>query len=113
MQVFAFKGGQAGVEQFAPRDHDNVEPGCDLIATENLSNQTFRSISRDRPTEFPRGGDPQPAQRTVVRQEEEREISTVDLGAAAIDPLKVGAGANPLAPAESSHAQRQARIFIR
>ncbi len=32
--VFGFKGGQAGVEQIAPGDDHDVEPGRDFVPTE-------------------------------------------------------------------------------
>ncbi len=35
--VIGFKNGQAGVEQLAPGDDDDVESRSDLVATENLS----------------------------------------------------------------------------
>ena len=43
--IVGFKDGQAGVEQLALRDDDDVEPGRDLVATENLSYQSFSAIS--------------------------------------------------------------------
>ena len=70
--VIGFKGGQAGVEQLPLRHDDDVEAGRDLVATENLSNQSFSSISLDRAAQFLRGGDPQPADWQRVRQDEQR-----------------------------------------
>ena len=46
--VIGFKDGQAGVQQLAFGHDDDVEPISDLVATENLSNQSFRSISLHR-----------------------------------------------------------------
>jgi hypothetical protein len=50
--VFALKDGQAGVEQFTPGDHHDVEPLGDLVTTENLSYQSFSSIPQDGATEL-------------------------------------------------------------
>jgi hypothetical protein len=46
--VIGFKDVQAGVEQLALGNNDHVESRCEFVATENLSNQTFSSISYDR-----------------------------------------------------------------
>ena len=43
--VFGFKNGQGGVEQVAVGDDDDVEPRGDLVATENLSYQSFGAVS--------------------------------------------------------------------
>src|SRR5437762_8278590 len=43
--VIGFKNVQAGVEQLALGDDDDVESPGDLVATENLSNQSFSSVS--------------------------------------------------------------------
>ena len=51
--VIGFKGGQAGVEQLALGHDDDVEARRDLVATENLSNQSFSSISLDRAAQLP------------------------------------------------------------
>jgi hypothetical protein len=50
--VIGFKDGQAGVEQIAFGDDDDVEAIGELVTTENLSNQTFRSISLHRAAEL-------------------------------------------------------------
>src|SRR5437899_4731239 len=72
-----FKGSQAGVEQFAFRNDDDVEAGRELVATEDLSNQSFSSISLDRATQFPGSGDSQPAYRQAVRERKQRQIAAV------------------------------------
>jgi hypothetical protein len=51
--VIGFKDRQAGVEQIAFWYDDDVESIGELVATENLSNQTFRSISLHCVTELP------------------------------------------------------------
>ena len=72
--VIGFKDSQAGVEQATLGDDDDVESRRDLVATENLSNQTFSSIPLDRAPELPGGRDPQPAVGAIVGQEEERGV---------------------------------------
>jgi len=61
LYVFGFKGSQGGVKQFPLRHDDHVEAWRDLIATENLSNQSFSSVPLNSPTQLPGGGDPQSA----------------------------------------------------
>jgi hypothetical protein len=89
-----FKGSQAGVEQFAFRDDDDVEAGRELVATENLSNQSFSSISLDRAPQLPGGGDSQPAHRQAVREREQRQIAAVRLYAAIVNLLIFRAAAD-------------------
>ena len=52
MSVISFKNSQAGVEQFALGDDDDVEARGDLVSTEDLSNQTFSAVSRHRAAEL-------------------------------------------------------------
>jgi len=52
-----FKGTQGGIEQFPLWDDDDIKAGRCLVATENLSNQSFSSISLDGAAQFLRGGD--------------------------------------------------------
>ena len=87
--VIGFKGGQAGVEQVALRDDDHVEPRRDLVTTENLSNQSFRSISLNGSPELPRGGDPQPADVAAVRQDEQGAVAAMDPDALFVDLLEL------------------------
>src|SRR5262249_12590613 len=107
VEVIALKGCQAGVEQF-PLGHDNdIEPRRDLVATKNLSNQTFRSVSRDRPAKLARGRDTQPRVRQLVGQQEEREIPAMRPGPAVVNPLEIGADQNPFTAAQAGHGLRQ------
>jgi hypothetical protein len=59
--VIVFKGSQACVEQLSLRDYDDVEARRDLVATEDLSNQSFSSISLDRSPELSGCGDSESA----------------------------------------------------
>ena len=87
--VFGFKNSQAGVEQLAFRHHDDVVALGDLVQTENLSYQPFRAISLNRSAELLRRRDPQPSDRAVDRQHEQRAVASMDLDAAFVDLLEV------------------------
>jgi hypothetical protein len=99
--VIGFKGAQAGVEQIALGDDDNVEPARDLVATKNLSNQSFSSISLDRPTQFPGSRDPQTPGPELVRQDEDRAVAAVEPDAALVHILELGPAPNPFLGTES------------
>ena len=49
---FTFKGDQGCLEQFPPRHDDNIEPWRELVATEDFSYQTLRSVPRDGATQL-------------------------------------------------------------
>jgi hypothetical protein len=46
--VISFKDTQIGVDQFALWDDNDVESRCDLVSTENLSNQSLSFVSLNR-----------------------------------------------------------------
>jgi len=98
-----FKGSQAGVEQFAFRDDDDVEAWREFVATEDLSNQSFSSISLDRSTQLPGRGDPQSANRQVVREGEQRQIAAMRPEAAVVNVLVLRPSANAFIRSEASH----------
>lgn len=77
VSVIGFKDGQTGAEQLALRDDDNVVAGGDVVSAENLSYQSFSTISLHRAAEFPRRGDAEAAVRPVVRHRKHRRISAV------------------------------------
>jgi hypothetical protein len=97
MSVIGFKGGQAGFEQLSPRHHDDIEAGCDLVTTKNLSYESFSAISPDSVTQLLRGRDPQAPDTVVVGQDEDRAESTTNPDSLAVDLLKVRTAADPLA----------------
>jgi hypothetical protein len=103
MAEFGFKGSQAGVEQFAFRDDDDVEAWRELVATKNLSNQSFSSISLDRATQFLRSGDSQTANRQVVREREHRQITAVRPDATIVNLLVLDAATNAFVPGKARH----------
>jgi hypothetical protein len=101
-----FKGNQAGVEQFAFRDDDDVEAGRELVATEDLSNQSFSSISLDRAAQFPGSRDSQPAYRQVVRERKQRQIAAVRPNTTIVNLLVFGTPANAFVRTESLRVQK-------
>jgi hypothetical protein len=94
--VVGFKDSQAGVEQFAFGDDDDIEPSGHLVPTIDLSNQTFSAVSLDRAAKLSSSGNPQPARWTIGRQKEERTVAAVNPMAALIHLLKFWSPANPL-----------------
>jgi hypothetical protein len=98
--VFGFKERQAGVEQIAGGDDDHVESRSDLVATENLSNQSFSSISFHRTAELAGGGDAQPSHFQLVGEKEDRAVTAADPVATLVNLLKISAAANTLGSAE-------------
>jgi len=105
--VIGFKGTQVGVEQLPLRHDHDIEAGCYMVSTENLSNQSFSSVTLNRPPQFPCGGDPQASDRQLVRQEEKGAETAANPGAPFIDLLKFGASADVLLGSES-HRQSSA-----
>jgi hypothetical protein len=98
-----FNGSQAGVEQLPLRDDDNVHPWSELVATKNLSNQTFSSISNDGAADFFRRRYAQPADDHVVGEREQGEQPAMHPAASIVDPLVFDATTDPLVPAEPDH----------
>jgi len=98
--VIGFKGVKTGVEQLALGYYDDVEPTGDLVTTENLSNQSFSSISYDGSPELPGRRDAQPSHLERVRKEEDRAVAAVDSDAPIVDLLELGAPADPFGGAE-------------
>jgi hypothetical protein len=88
--VIGFKGTQAGAEQLTLRYYDDVKAAGDFVATENLSNQSFRSISLDGAAEFLRGGDPQASNPRFVREDEHRAVAAVEPATAGVNRLEFG-----------------------
>ena len=109
--VIGFKNSQAGVEQLSLRHDHDVETGGDLVSTENLSNQTFRSVSHDRAAELLRRRDPEASHAEAVLEDEERRVAAVYAGPLCVNPLKIGAAADPLGSREPDREAR--RHFIR
>ena len=104
--VVTFKGGQTGFEQLSSGHHDHIVPAGDLVSTENLSYQTFSSVSPDGPAKLLRGGDAKAPDVAPSGQDEERAVSAPNAGTALVDLLEITAAADPLAGAEPArHGQ--------
>jgi hypothetical protein len=101
--VIGFKDGQAGVKQLTSGHDDDVEALGDFVATKNLSNQSFRSVSLDRAPELPCGGDAEPPDRPLVWQDEQRAVAALNPGASLVHLLKFCAAANPFGRAKPGH----------
>jgi hypothetical protein len=78
ISVIGFKGAQAGVEELAFGNDDDVEPLGDLVSTKDLSNQSFGSISLNRSADLPGCGDPEPSHPVFVGQDKDRAVAAVD-----------------------------------
>src|SRR5262249_13185724 len=99
--VIGLKDTQAGVEQLTfGHDHD-VEAWRDFVSTENLSNQSFRSVSHDGATQFSGGRDSQAAVSERIGQHEHGAVAASDASAVIIDALELGSPADPFVRAES------------
>jgi hypothetical protein len=96
VSVIGFKRVQAGVEQIALRDDDDVEPGSDFVTTKNLSNQSFSSISPDGVAELAGRRDAEPADAKLVREQKDRGVAAMDLDAAVVHLLELCTAADPL-----------------
>ena len=91
--IFGFKSSQAGIEQLALRHDDHVEAGSDLVATENLSNQSFGPVPRNGAPELFGGGNTKSANGKRVRQHEQSAELPVNPGAPIVNLLKFRASA--------------------
>jgi hypothetical protein len=110
--VIGFKGSQRGLEQLATRHDHDVEACRKFSAPENLSYQSFSSVSLNGAAQFLRRRDPQAAGRLVVGQDEQRAVAAANPGAALVDLLKFGVTADPfLAPKASIVGQLGAQSY--
>jgi hypothetical protein len=105
VSVFAFNGCQAGVEQFAFGDDDNVKTRRDLVTTEDLSNESLSSISLYGSAETLRRGDPKPSDRQAGRQDKQRGEAAMGAETLGIHLLKFGSSSNSFPRPEAGHAE--------
>jgi hypothetical protein len=89
--VFSFKNGQAGVEQVAVGNDDDVESRSDLVATENLSYQSFGSISSHGAAQLLRRSDAQPSYSLLVAEDECGAVAAPKPNAPLVHALELGA----------------------
>jgi hypothetical protein len=102
--IVRFKVSQAGIEKLALGHDDNVDARCDLVSTENLSNQSFSSVSLDRTAHLARCRDAQPAPGSIGGKRKKSGETAMDLGTPAVNLLKLGAPSNAFTTAEARHA---------
>ena len=97
------------------RDDDDVEPWRDLVATENLSYQSFSSISSNGAADFFRRRDAQAPDGPLGRQDEGGAVAAANTDATVIHALELGTAANPFRRAEphSLLTVRRFRPFAR
>jgi hypothetical protein len=111
--VISFKDTQTGVDQFAFRDDNNVESLCDLVSTEDLSNQSLSFISLNRSTELSGSRNPQSTCWLGIRQEEHRAIPAAHPETAIIDPLEFSSAANSFVGTKVWHSLgREPRLLF-
>jgi hypothetical protein len=101
VSVISFKGAQAGVEEFALGNDNDVEPWSDLVSTKDLSNQSFSSISLNRAADLPRRRNPEPSHTPIVGQDEDRAIAAVDSNPPLVDLLELSTPADVFGWTES------------
>jgi len=94
--VFGFKDGQAGVEQVAVGHDDDIEAHGDLVATENLSYQSFGAISLNRAAKLLRRRNAETPDPATGREDERRAVAAADPDAALVRALELGAPSDPL-----------------
>jgi hypothetical protein len=109
--VIGFKDGQAGAEQVAFGDDDDVETIRELVATENLSNQTFRSISLHRAAELSGRRDAQTPHPAGIGQDEQRAVTTVNPATELVHLLEICSASNPFGGAEPWHERSKLRPY--
>ena len=66
VSIVSFKGAQAGVEELTLGDDDDVKSLCDFVSTENLSNQSFSSVSLNRAADFFGRRDPESSHTPLI-----------------------------------------------
>jgi hypothetical protein len=105
--VVGFKGTQVYREQLASRHDDDIEARRDVISTEDLSNQTFSTISNHRAAKPLRRGNAQATDCESIRFRKERVVAARNAAAMLVDILEIGMSADPLAWAELQIAIRR------
>ena len=96
LTVIGFKDAQGGVEQLTLGDDDDVKARRDVVATENLSNQSFSPVSLNGSAELFRRRDAETSYRALVGEDEHCRVAPMDPGAAFIHFLKLGTAPDAL-----------------
>jgi hypothetical protein len=94
--VIGFKDRQAGIEELALGHDHHVAARRDFVSPENLSNQSFGSVSDHCAAQLPCGGDAQPSLALALCQHEDGAEPAVDSIAALVDQLEIGTATDVL-----------------
>jgi hypothetical protein len=106
--VIGLNRDQAGVKQFSPRHDNNVKPGGNLVAAENLANQALGSVSLDRSPEFPGRRDTQATRSPgAVSQNEQGGKSTLYTYSSLVNVLELRPAPDALPRAKTSGPARR------
>ena len=106
LAIVSFKDGQGGVEQLAPGDNNHVKPSRDLVATENLSYQSFSPVSYNSSAELFRSCDAQTSNRALIGKDEYRGEAPGNARAPLVNFLKLGAAPDTLVRPEPGQVTR-------
>ena len=106
LAIVSFKDGQGGVEQLAPGNNDHVKPSRDLVATKNLSYQSFSPVSYNSSAELFRSCDAETSNRALIGKDEYGGESPRDARAPFVDFLKLGAAPDTLVRPEPRQVTR-------
>lgn len=101
--ILRFNRRVRGLQQLGARDdHDVQADGClPLVKPENLSNQSFSTISPDRSADPSGGDDAESIVPEIVRQEKSRHQPASDPRAVLVNALKLGTPPDPFVRPES------------
>ena len=102
LAIFGFKGSQADVEHLALRHDDHVEAWRNLVSTEDLSNQSFSSISLDSGPKLLGCRDAEPAKVSIAGEDKNREIAPAYTGTTLVNQLEISATTYVLVTPETS-----------
>src|SRR5262245_42597797 len=111
--VITFNRVQARLEQLASGDDDDVKARRDLVTPEHFTDQTFRSVSLDRPSKLFRGGDAQPPDRQGVCQDEQRTEAALNARAALVHLLELDAATDVFVLPDTRADDDRRRLFVR
>jgi hypothetical protein len=109
--VIGFKDGQAGVEQFTLGNDDDIKAMRDLVATENLSYQSFSAISSHCAAQFLRRRDAQPSDSLRISKDERGAVAAPNPNAPLVYALELGAAPDAFSWTESHGGQLSAVSF--
>jgi hypothetical protein len=114
--VIGFKDTQAGVEELACGDDDNVVARGDLVKSERFSNQSFSSVSLNRSAKPSSGRDSQPPSLEGIGPEKHRDQTPPHPRALLEHRLKLGTSTDALVGAKRNYSLltvRRLRPFAR